>query len=157
MGRHTIPPLMHLQRTQSSLEEPQQLSAENLAPPKIEDCHYKTSVYAATVIVKIGAVAFGEFVVPELMDSGEWLNGVTIHQIFDHIMLCFTDVSQLKVNSNLIRFNKPMNPSFNFAVYIRRQERCHEVMFDAEVPISTATMVSAQVKHMAATCGLDVA
>ena len=51
------------------------------------------------------------------------LNGVTIRQIFDHVMLRFANVSQLKVNSNLIRFNAPTDPSVTLAVYLRLQAR----------------------------------
>ena len=89
------------------------------------------------------------------MDPDEGLNGVTVCQIFDHIMLCFANVSQLEVDSNLIRFNKPMDPSVTLSVYVCRQERCQEVTADAEVPISEATMVSTLVKYAAATGGLD--
>ena len=124
---------------------------------KIEDRYWKTSVHAAALIAEIGAGAFDEFVLAELMDPDEGLNGVTIRQIFDHVMLRFANVSQLEVDSNLIRFNEPMDPSVTLAVYVRRQERCQEVAADAEVPISEATMVSTLVKHAAATGGLDVA
>ena len=48
-----------------------------------------------TLIAKIGAGAFDEFVLDELMDPDEGLNGVTICQIFDHVMLRFANVSQL--------------------------------------------------------------
>ena len=88
------------------------------------------------------------------MDPDEGLNGVTICQIFDHVMLRFANVSQLEVDFNLTRFNKPMDPSVTLTVYVRRQERCQEVAADAEVPISKATLGSTLAKHVAATGGL---
>ena len=124
---------------------------------KIEDQYYKTSVRAVTLITEISAAAFDVFVLANLMNPGKGLNGVTICQIFGHVMLRFVNVSQLEVDSNLIRFNKPMYPSITLAVYVRRQERCQEVASNAEMPISEATMVSTLVKHAAATGGLDVA
>ena len=112
--------------------------------------------YAAALIAEIGAGAFDEFVLAELMDPDEGLNGVTIRQIFDHVMLRFANVSQLEVISNLIRFNEPMDPRVTLAVYVRRQERFQKVAADAEMPTSKATMVSTLTKHAAATGDLDV-
>ena len=90
------------------------------------------------------------------MDPDEGLNGVTICQLFDHVMLRFANVSQLEVDSNLIRFNKPMDPSVTLAVYVCRQACCHEVVTVVELLISEATMVSTFVKHAAATGGIVV-
>ena len=91
------------------------------------------------------------------MGPDRGLNDVTIYQIFDHIMLCFANVSQLKVNANLVRFIKPMYPSVTLVVHVCRQERCQEVTSDTEVPITEAIMVSTSVNHTATTGGLDVA
>ena len=125
---------------------------------KIDVRYWDTATHAASLIAEIGAAAFDdEYILAELMDPDEGLNGITIRQIYDHVMLRFANVSQLEVDANLAKFNEPMDPSVTLAVYIRRQERCQEVASDAEVPISEATMVSTLVKHAAATGGLDVA
>ena len=124
---------------------------------KIDVRNWDTSTHAASLVAEIGAAAFDEYVLAELMDPDEGLNGVTIRQIYDHVMLRFANVSQPEVDANLAKFNEPMDPSVTLAVYIRRQERCQEVASDAGIPISEATMVSTLVKHAAATGGLDVA
>ena len=72
-------------------------------------------------------------------------------------MLRFVNVSQLEVDTNLIRFNKLMDPSVTFIIYVHRKECYQELASNAEVPISKVTMVSAIVKHVAVTGGLDVA
>ena len=90
------------------------------------------------------------------MDPVEGLNGVTICQIFDHVMLRFANISQLEVDANLIRFNKLMDTRVTLAVYGCRQECCQEVASSAKVPINKATVVSTLVKHAAAADGLNV-
>jgi hypothetical protein len=86
--------------------------------------YWKTAIHAATLIVNIVAAAFNEFVLIELMDPDKGLNGVAIPQIFDRVMLQFANVLQLEVNTNLIKFNEPMDPSVTLVVYVRRQEQC---------------------------------
>ena len=70
--------------------------------------------------------------------------------------MSFANVSQLKVDANLIKFNKPMDPSVTIVVYFCRQKCYQEVASDVEVPNSEVTMVSILVKNVAVTGGLDV-
>ena len=90
-------------------------------------------------------------------DLDEGLNGVGIQDLYDHVMDCFAQISQSKIDGNLITFNKGIDPSKTLAVYTRKQEFCQETANGADVPITEASMVTTGTKHAVATCGMDQA
>ena len=83
------------------------------------------------------------------------VNGVAIHDVYDYVMVNHAKIYQAEVDNNLNKLNEPIDSSQTLAVYIRKQELCHDMAEDAHIPITEATMVATGTKHVVATGGMD--
>jgi hypothetical protein len=120
-----------------------------------ESIFWATAMHGRRIAVNIGSAAFDEFVYAELDDPDEGLNGITVRDLYDHIMDRFAHISQQEIDENLATFNEGIDPSKTLAIYTRKQELCQHVANDADVPITEATMVTTGTKHAVATGGMD--
>ena len=68
----------------------------------------------------------------------------------------FTKISQTKIDANLDRFNKGIDPNLTLEVYTRKQELFQERTSDLGVSISKETMVRAGTKNAIATGRMEV-
>ena len=107
--------------------------------------------------MNIGAVTFEEWVIAELDDPDEGLNGVDICTLYEHVMERFTTISQTEIDANMETFNEGMEPSKTLAVYVRKQELCLETSVDTEDPISKATMMTTGTNHAVASGDMALA
>ena len=109
------------------------------------------------IAVNIGAAALEEWVIAELDDPDEGLNGVDICTLYEHMMERFTTISQTEIDANMEMFNEGMYPSKILAVYVQKQEQCLDNSVDAEDPISEATMMATGTKHAVASGDMSLA
>ena len=76
--------------------------------------------------MNIGAAAFEEWVIVDLNNPAEDLNGVDIRTLYEHMMERFATILQTEIDANLETLNDGMDPSKILAVYVRKQEQCLE-------------------------------
>ena len=82
--------------------------------------HWTNYVHTGRIAVNIGATAFDEWVLAALEDPGEGLNGVTIRDVYEYVMIKYATISQAEVDANLDTFNGPIDASHTLSVYIRK-------------------------------------
>ena len=78
--------------------------------------HWTKYIHTGCIAVNIGASAFDKWVLDSLKDSNQGLNGVTIRDVYDHVMGNYVKISQTKVDADLNTFNEPIDASLNLAV-----------------------------------------
>ena len=109
------------------------------------------------IAVNIGAAAFKEWVIAELSDPNEGINGVNIRTLYEHVMEQFATILQTEIDANMETFNEGMDPSKTFVAYVRKQKQYLETSVDAEDPISKATMMTTGTKHSVASGDMALA
>ena len=117
--------------------------------------HWAKYVHTRRITANIGAAVFNEWVLTTLKYPDEGLNGVTIRDVYDYVMGNYATIYQAEVNTNLNKFNEPIDASRTLTFYIKKKELFQEMAEDAHVPITKANMVTTGTKHAVATGGMD--
>ena len=108
------------------------------------------------IAVNISASAFDNFIIAELNNPDKGRNAVNIHMLYEQVMDLFANISQIKIDANITRFNKGIDPTLTLAVYMHKQELCQETESDSGVSISRETVVPTVTNHAVATGGMEV-
>ena len=86
------------------------------ATNKVQNFDWDRYQHTQRIAVNIGAVAFDEWVITELDNPDEGLNGVNIRTLYEHVMDRFATIFQTEINANMETFNEGMDLSKTLAV-----------------------------------------
>jgi hypothetical protein len=91
--------------------------AANLAKHKV----WNTYLIVATITCDQFAAAIDDVYYASLIDPTEGLNGVSLHDLVNHIRNTYASISQPKIDDNMTEFAIGINPSLPLAVYTCKQ------------------------------------
>jgi hypothetical protein len=121
----------------------EELWAQNSTARKV----WNTYCLVCAIICDQFANAIKDLFYAVLNNSIEGLNSINLRTLVQHIATTYMQISQPDLDNNLANFNTGIDLGLPFAVYMRKQERCHLFALDVAVPISEATMVTTRTKH----------